>query len=224
MNSEEDRLMRESSLSFFGTVTASLSHELSNSMAIVSELNGLLNDLLPKAKRKAKVDSIKLKELSQRISDQVKRGQGIIKMLNRFAHTTDKSISSFDLSTLLEDLVSLAERFAFLKRVDLETKFADAPLTITNDPFRLQQALFMCIQLALDASQKGDIITVTFERADSGVRIAVTSAHRGRSEDFDSKMSFLSILTESLGGKVELTSPVDDKQQFEICLPESIDS
>jgi C4-dicarboxylate-specific signal transduction histidine kinase len=224
MSNEEYRLMRERSLAFFGKIAASLSHELSNSMAIISELNGLTDDLLPKRKRRAKVDSARLRELSQRISDQIKRGQEIIKMLNRFAHTTDKSIVSFDLATLLEELVSLARRFAFLKRADLETRFPDEPLTITSDPFRLQQAVFMCIQLALDGSQKDDVIAITFDRDDSGVKITVTSPRPDRSEDFDSGMLFLSLLAESLGGKVEVTSPNADKQQFELLLPESIEN
>lgn len=224
MGNEEDRLMRENSLSFFGTIAAGLSHELSNSMAIINELNGLMNDLLPKAKRKAKVDSIRLKELSQRISDQIKRGQDIIKMLNRFAHSTDDAIRSIDLSALVKELVSLTQRFAFLKKVSLEAELPDEALTITSDPFRLQQALFICIQLALDSSQKGDVVNVAYEKVESGAKITVVSAHRTQAEDFDSRTSFLSILAESLGGKTEIAAVDPDKRRFELYLPESLDN
>ena len=224
MNDEENRLMRENSLSFFGTITASLSHEITNSMAIISEVAGLMNDILPNTKRKVRVDAAKLKELSQRITNQVKKGQGIIKMLNRFAHTADESVSSFKLEVLLEETVSLAQRFAFLKRVDLETNFPDESLTIISDPFRLHQAVFICIQLALGASQKGDVVTVGFDRANSGARITVTIARGDRAEDFDSGMSFLSTLAESLGGKAEVVIPEIDREYLAIYVPESIDN
>jgi signal transduction histidine kinase len=224
MSNEDNRLLREKSLSFFGTVTASLSHEISNSIAIISEIAGLIDDILPNTKRKVRVDAAKLKELSQRITNQVKKGQGIIKMLNRLAHTADEPVSSVKLEALLAETVSLAQRFAFLKRADLQANFPDESLTITSDPFRLHQAVFICIQLALGASQRGDVITVGFDKATSGARITVASLREDRAEDFDSGMSFLSTLAESLGGKAEVVKPEADGEYLAIYVPESIDN
>jgi signal transduction histidine kinase len=223
MNEEQNRLLREKSLSFFGTVTASLSHEISNSMAIISEVAGLMQDVLPNTKRKARVDTEKLRELSQRITNQVKKGQDIVKVLNRLAHTTDEPVSSFKLEALLTETVSLAERFAFLRRVELETDFPDESLTISSDAFRLHQAVFAGIQLTLGASQKGDVITVGFDKANSGARITVSSPRGERAEDFDSGMTYLCTLAESFGGKAEAVSLEAGGESLAIYVPESID-
>jgi signal transduction histidine kinase len=223
MNDEEHRLMRESALSFFGSITASLSHELSNSVAIINELAGLTHDILPDTRRKARVDCVRLRELAQRITSQVKRGQDTIRKLNRFAHSVDDPFCEFDLRKLLEEIVSLAQRFASLKRVDLEPRLTDDSLIIRSDPFRMQQAIFGCIQLALEGSGRNDIIIITLDATGSDVRVTVENPNLKRTENFDSTMTFISLLAESLQGRMENSGHEGDERRLTLCFPELID-
>ncbi len=222
MDERENRLLREKGLSFFGVVTASLSHEINNVIAIIGELSGLLDDLLLGAQEGRPPDSQKLKDLSERITAQVKKGEGIIKRLNRFAHSIDEPVKSFDLTELLKEISAIAQRFAFLKGVSLETQSAEGPMNVVGDPFSLQQAIFICIELALAASEKSGAVTVTLDKAQSGATIAITGAPLVRTEAVDSKLSFLSILIEELGGKVEAAT-AGDKHSLTLFVPESID-
>ena len=223
MNDEEQRLMRESALSFFGIIAASLSHDLSNSVAIINELAGLMEDILPDTRRKARIDCARLRELLQRISSQVKKGQDTIRKLNRFSHSVDDPLCEFDLRKLLEEIVLLAQRFASFKRVDLELRLTDDSLTIRSDPFRVQQAVFGCIQLALEGSEKNDVIIITLYTTGSDVRVTVESSHLKKTENFDSTMSFISLLVESLQGRIEYAGHEGDEQRLTLCFPESID-
>lgn len=222
MSEEKSRLLRENALLFFGTITAGLSHEINNSVAIVAELSGLMEDLLLCAEAGDSIDTAKLKELSRKINNQINRGRDIVGRLNRFAHSADEPVKEFDLKELLEEIVALAERFAFLEGIRLETDLADKSLMITGDLFQLQQAVFICLRLAVAASEKDDVITITFDEDASGAGIKVASAPADRAEGFDSEMSFLSALMKNFGGKAEVIYPDNGRQSLLLSVPKSM--
>ena len=222
MNDEENRLLRENALLFFGAITADLSHEIRNSMAIAGEISGLMEDILHNKKKGSKADIIKLKELAARITAQAKKGNDFISELNLFAHSVDEPSRTFDLIELIEQITSLTKRKTFRRGVSLETELADKPLTITSDPFRLQQAVFICIQLALAASQENDAITLAANASESGARIVVAGAAMDEAESFESELSFLAILTRTLGGTVEHASLEGGRQSLTLSIPETL--
>lgn len=222
MNEQESRLLGEKGLAFFGVVTASISHEINNAIAIIGELSGLLDDLLLAAERGRAIDHDKLKAISHKIANQVDKGQRVIKGLNRFAHSIDEPVKEFDLGELLREITAIAQRFAFLKGVRLETDVGHESLKITSSPFRLQQAVFKCVELALGASDKDDTVTVALNQDGSAARIVTASAPLETTEEVNSKLSFLSILMKQLGGSVEARRK-DERQELILSVPRSID-
>ncbi len=222
MDEKENRLLREQALSFFGTITASLSHEINNSVAIITELSGLQEDLLLGAEQGRPIDNSKMLELSQRITNQVKKGREFIKRLNRFAHTVDNAITDYDLREVLDQLAALAQRFAFLKGVNLEASLEKESVKIRGNPFGLQQAVFICIRLVIDASNKDETISVTFEREEQGARILITGRSLNGAEEKESKLSFLTILMKELCGAIEIISLDNEQQSLALHIPMSI--
>ncbi len=222
MGEKENRLLREQALSFFGTITASLSHEINNSVAIITELSGLQEDLLLGAEQGRPIDNGKMLELSQRITNQVKKGREFIKRLNRFAHTVDNAITDYDLKEVLDQLTALAQRFAFLKGINLETSLEKESVKIRGNPFGLQQAVFICIRLLIDASNKNETISVTFEKEEQGARILITGRSLNGAEEKESKLSFLTILMKELCGAIEIISLDNEQQSLALHIPMSI--
>ena len=222
MDEKENRLLREQALSFFGTITASLSHEINNSVAIITELSGLQEDLLLGAEQGRPIDNGKMLELSQRITNQVKKGREFIKRLNRFAHTVDNAITDYDLREVLDQLAALAQRFAFLKGVNLEASLEKESVKIRGNPFGLQQAVFICIRLVIDASNKDETISVTFEKEEPGARILITGRSLNGAEEKESKLSFLTILMKELCGAIEIISLDIEQQSLALHIPMSI--
>jgi signal transduction histidine kinase len=222
MSQENSSLLREKGLSFFGIITASLSHEINNSVAIIGELSGLLDDLLLGAQRGRPLDEKKLKGLSEKIIKQVKKGESTIKMLNRFAHSIDDPSKDLDLRQLMEEITALAQRFAFLENVRLETRFVEEAITITSSPFSLQQAIFACIEIALAVSEKDDVVTLTVDKDGTGARIAIESVSLAQADKVDSELSFLSILMKELGGTIEVVSADGDKSHLILTVPQSM--
>ncbi len=215
--------MREAGLRFFGRITASLSHEINNVVAIVGELSGLLDDLLLASDRGKPINPEKLKNISEKIGKQVKKGESVIKRLNRFAHSIDEPVKQFDLKELMQEIDSIAQRFAVLKGVRLETEFWEDSLVVSSNPFRLQHAVFTCIELALGASAKEETVGLTYHKDGSGAKIMTTSRPFANSEAVTTKLSFLSVLMKELGGAVESRAN-DERHTLILSIPKSIET
>ncbi|RJP67051.1 MAG: sensor histidine kinase [Candidatus Abyssobacteria bacterium SURF_17] len=217
------RLMREKALGFFAVITASLSHEINNVVAIIGELSGLLDDLLAGTEKGRPLDQEKVKTISERIAKNVKKGEQIIKRLNRFAHSADEPVKDFDLRELLEQVTTIAQRLATLKGVSLEAELPEVSLPIRSNPFSMQQAIVGCIELAFSGSRRNDKITLTFGKEDAGAKITVTGPTHDGSEASQSMLSFLALLMRDLGGTMEASPAGNDTQSLMLHLPKSIE-
>ncbi len=154
MNDKKEQDFKAHSLAFFGAVTASVSHELNNVIAIINELTGLLDDIRYGAEQGQPIGPERLKNIHERFDRQVRRGEKIIKRLNKFAHSTDQPIIEFDLNFVLGNLVDLTQRLADMKMVKLVYNASEVPMQYTGNPFELQHIVFRCIRLLLESAEK----------------------------------------------------------------------
>jgi len=153
----------ESGLQFFGKMTASISHEIKNVMAIVNESAGLLEDYTIMAEKGMPIDPGRLKTVSQRVATQIQRADLIIKNLNRLAHSVDEFEKSVGIIETLELAVGLAGRFADMKGVKLNFQPpSDFPTVITS-PFHLLNLIWQILDFAMDATGTEKAVGLTFE-------------------------------------------------------------
>jgi len=178
-------------LAFFANVTASLSHEISNVLATIRELSGLLGDFLSAAEAGRPIDITRLKDLSGKITENTKRGEVLIKRL----------------------------RYAFLKKVRLETDFTEEAITVGSNPFGLQQAVFFCIDIALAFAEESEVIKLSLERDGDGARIAVSGIASHDAEEAGARLSLLSFLTEELGARAEIVPSNDQRYSLALFIP-----
>lgn len=223
MDSENERILREAGMAFFGTMTASLSHELNNVCAIINELSGLLGDHIAATERGSVLNPGKIKEVEEKIRKQVERGKVLVKRLNSFAHSSDEAVASISLRELLERIVAISRRFADMSRVRLEFEPPHTDVTLTTNPFMLQQAVFICIRKALEAADAKRLIKVYYETLEVGAAVSVESGDRApRPEGESGEGLVLSLLMRELGGHVEYLSESDDSSRFKLFLPRVI--
>jgi len=216
IDNDQEQLLREKSLAFFGAITASVSHELNNVISIIDQTAGLLEDLLYGAQQGRPIQNERLERIATRVRKQTQRGVGIIKRLNRFAHSVDDPVGEFELNNLIENLTALNQRFASLKRVNLETHYSDEPINIICSPFLIQQVLFLCIKMALDASQENDTIIVAINSDDDEVKMSVKG--RKLEQDVNELYSdYLDQLMTIMGGNIEVKSD-DNQSVFKILI------
>ncbi len=158
-------------LQFFGRMSASISHELKNVLAIIKENSGLLNDYLDMMARGTSVDPERFQTVTQRIDTQTRRADTIIKHLNQFAHTVDSFSQQVDLNQVVELLTALHQRLAAMQQVTLSAEPADRPVAVTTSPFVLLTALGLGVSFALPAVAKGQALTLAAAPSDDGGQI-----------------------------------------------------
>jgi signal transduction histidine kinase len=152
-------------------MTASISHEIRNVLAIINEDSGLLEDLTFRADKGIPLDTERLRSLAGKMKAQIKRGDRIIENMNRFAHSVDEALTHVDLKVLLALVHGLAERSASMRLITLESKFDSKALIIETCPFFLQNLLWRCLDFSMDLCGGGKTITLTAEETDHGVLI-----------------------------------------------------
>ena len=145
-----DKIKRKEVL-FFGKITAGITHEIKNVLAIIQESTGLMEDILAITPDESFPRKDKFDTSLKRILAQIDRGVDITTRLNKFAHSPDHSPADVDLNEVSQQLVLLASRFARLKNVVLESDPHDAPMIIHTHPVALEMALFESIEILLSA-------------------------------------------------------------------------
>jgi signal transduction histidine kinase len=154
-------------LTFFGKVSASISHELKNILAIISETAGLLGDLTEKATRDGKIDLELINTCSNEIVEEIQRGFATIKQMNRFAHSVDSAVESVDLMEALRLMTGLAGFLSFASKVRLD---AAEPVdgTIRTCPFRVQNLIYQTLVFAFESVGPDGEILISVQREPNG--------------------------------------------------------
>uniref|UniRef100_A0A7C4RLP1 histidine kinase n=1 Tax=Desulfatirhabdium butyrativorans TaxID=340467 RepID=A0A7C4RLP1_9BACT len=173
----------ECGLQFFGAVSASISHELKNAIAIVNEHAGLLEDLAALAERGRPVDPKRLKQTAVQIARQVQRADGIIRNMNRFAHSIDDPVKTVDLPEMVCFLAALAERKATMAGVVIDTACRDASFSIQTRPFFLLNLLWICLKTLIEMISSGAVIQLGADPNDRGVGVWLRCESLNRSKE-----------------------------------------
>jgi len=164
-------IIGEIGLQFYGKTAASLSHEMKNALAIMNENAGLLEDFAAMAEGGVPIDPGRLKSLAGKIIKQVRRADGIVGTMNRFAHSVDESVADVDLGEIVEFVVALWRRLASMQGVTLEPRRGDSPVTITTNPFFLQNLISLCLDFAMAKVGAGKTVSLVAEETENGAEV-----------------------------------------------------
>ena len=164
-------MITETGLQFFGRISASISHEIKNVLAIVNENAGLLEDFTLMADRGKPIDPARLKMMAAAVKRQVARADEIIQNMNRFAHSIDQTASTVDLDQTLELFIALTARFAAMRGIKVELQLSASPLRIPTAPYYLLNLLWLCLDFCMSASGDEKRVELVVEEAENSVRI-----------------------------------------------------
>lgn len=160
-------------LSFFGSMTASISHEMKNDLAIINENAGLLGDLVALSEKGRPLDPQRLKTIAENIRRRVQNTDDIVRRLNRFAHSANQPIVTTNVREVFEGTVALSARLATMKGVSL-TIAPGEEIAIQTLPFVLQNLLWICLKnvfvvtdgnqnVVLDAKNEQDSVVILLQ-------------------------------------------------------------
>ncbi len=140
----KQELFNYDSLALFGRVNASISHELKNIMAIISETAGLLSDLSEMAKGGTAIDPDILTGSIDSIAEEIERGFTTIRQMNRFSHSVDIPVGSTDLMEILDLVGQLCGYLAFAGKMRIHPCREASPVVQTS-PFILQAVVYQTV-------------------------------------------------------------------------------
>jgi C4-dicarboxylate-specific signal transduction histidine kinase len=172
--------MEAKKAAFMGKITAGVTHEMKNVLAIIKESAGLLDDLISLTKDNSPPPRDKLLRTVTRITDQVARGVDLATKLNSFAHAPDDAAGSVDLNQVVEQTGFLCQRFARLKGITLHVVPGRQSHVVMADPLALQMLLFQCVELLMDSEGKGSVITL--QSKSDGNKIVVAASEKAGAE------------------------------------------
>ena len=215
----ERRMVDAKALAFFGAITASVTHELNNVMAIIEQVNGLLEDMVAGAQGGRIIAPEKIANIQARITKQVDRGVGIIKRLNAFAHSVDEPVKSFDLSSLLSDLTALCERFAMLRKQTLEFQAPVGAFMVRNSPYYVELAAYLSLKLLMEAVPEEGLISLTLKEHEAGAQIAISGSPASELKNAEGELADLTAVVKSLRGDFT-RNQTEQEIRFELKVPQ----
>jgi len=206
MNSRTDFISSEG-LGFQGRITASVSHELNNVMATISETAGLLEDLIELSDGGRSSEGEELRRCAKTIVEEVQRGFRVVKNLNRFAHSADAPVAELNLGELVTLVVGLASYVSYSSSVDLQGVEDPGP-RLTTQPLLLEDLVYRGLIHAFRQVGPDRVVGVSTGETPDGGRIVISGLGSGGADGFLG--DDVARIAQALGGRVETGAGGDE--------------
>ena len=206
-------------LAFFGRVTAGVSHEIKNALAIINENAGLLEDLTLMAEEGRPLDPGRVAKVAENLAGQVRRADAMVKEMNAFAHSVDHPVKRVDLGAVASRMAALAGRMAAGRRVTLQPSLPAEAIMVTTCEFKLQNLIWLCIALLVEAAEAPGTLRLTPETDGGAATLRIISpagdVAPGEKALAESRAGELA---EALGGEIRWDAA---KGEFLLVIPHS---
>lgn len=150
----------EESLRFFGEMSASVSHEIRNKLAVINEKAGLVQDIALAVKSGRALDPDRLEMQAGKIIDQVRQANRVVGVLNRLAHSVDAPRIRIDLADLIGLMTELYERKTAQAEITISAVVSADPVSVITSPFLLAALIGACIDVAMPRVDDSRIMTI----------------------------------------------------------------
>ncbi len=144
---QREKLAHVGRLSTMGEMTASIAHEINQPLTAISMYAQSSIKLIDRGD----ADLGKLRAALEKLNTQSLRAGAIIERIQRFARPQDSQREMIRLSSLLTDLLKLAESDARLHDMELTFELAEDLPAVLCDPIQIQQVALNLIRNAIDA-------------------------------------------------------------------------
>jgi len=202
-------------LRFFGAMSASVSHEIRNKLAVINEKAGLVEDIAIAMKSGRVPDPERLETQARKIVEQVREANRIVRSLNRLAHSTDEAVATVDLSALVDLVIELYGRKAAMAQATISRRGPAGEIPVRTHPFLVAHAIGSCLGTAVSRVDASHELTVAAERTDAGARVRIGRLVGAAAAGVDPKhhAADLGALLEVLGAEL-----ADDAETGELVL------
>ncbi len=149
-------------LDVFAGISAIVSHDIKNVLAIVNESAGLLDDLACMAGEDGGVPTDRVQATTASIAAQVTRANIIMKHLNRFAHSGDVPVASINIQETLARMIALTTRKAAARKVSLRIE-CDEALQLHTQPRVFDALIYNLLITIYETFPAGGVVLIEVE-------------------------------------------------------------
>ena len=182
----------EAGTRFFGKMSATVSHEIKNGLAVINENAGLLKDLILMAEKGRPLDPARIKSIADKVLERVDKADHVVRNLNLFAHKVDSPVAAVDLFENLTLIVELTGRLASNRGKTIRIVPPESPVRITTNPFVFINLCWCCIETAMDAAPGKPELAVDMRKFAEAAEIRL-----GEIDDFE-------MVSKKLSGETEM--------------------
>jgi len=168
----EAQLLQTQKLAALGVMAGGIAHEIRNPLAVCSSAAQFImeGDLEPQLQR----------ECAEKIHAGILRASMIIENLLRFARPSVKlDIKEVNLTTLLEETLSLVTNQARIAKIELQAQLPREPILISGMEGLLQQAFMNLLLNAIKAMPDGGELGVALGQADGEAWVSISDTGQG---------------------------------------------
>jgi C4-dicarboxylate-specific signal transduction histidine kinase len=155
--------MTEDGFRFFGKMSASATHEIKNTLAIINENIGLMDDLSLMSKN-GMLSCEQINGISKKIKKQVRRSNNILQKLNKFSHSVDLTNQVIDLEKTTMFTLDLASRLIDMYEVTIEIFPATSSMGIKANQFFLENIIWKAVEAACNGAKQEKTVSVSFKQ------------------------------------------------------------
>lgn len=148
--------LRLAELRYMGRMAASVSHELRNNLATITEKNGLIADMVALAARGRPLNEGRVGSLAGDVARRIKEATEVCDRLSRLAHSPDLDSQVVELGAQVELVAGLMRRHAKMAGVTITTE-PEARVNVEVEPVLLQLAVHECLSWAMEHDLDGAI-------------------------------------------------------------------
>lgn len=181
----------EKTMAFFGKMTANLTHEFKNILAIIQESAGLMEDIMAISPLSKEKYQDRFNNSMATIKKQLHRGMQLAARFNKFAHAPDQTNAQMDLDEVVDHFCTLTERFARLKHISLQAGKSSPPgANLTTNPVLFYMALFYGLESCLSVLPPNTAISIApaEKNGRQAVDIICTGEKTPSADDFFEKL------------------------------------
>ncbi|QTA82931.1 Uncharacterized protein dnl_53170 [Desulfonema limicola] len=163
-------------LQFFGRVSASVSHDFKNALAVINENAGLLQDLVLMSEKGIPLNPERVKAVAEKVRERVSIADSMVKNFNKFTHSVDTHVIEIELIEYIELLVELSRRTASKYGTAVLFNRPQTQVMIKTSPFYLTCLCWHCLEAAMKSGENTKTISIIIETAEDGIRICFVSS------------------------------------------------
>jgi two-component system sensor kinase FixL len=237
MRQQQADLEHMDRLSLMGEMVSGIAHEINQPLGAIATYTQASLRLLRKGER-----SERLEETLDKVRMQAIRAAEVIRRMRSFTRKREQTLEAVSLSTLMQEVVQLAEVDARAHGLRIQLGLDSKPLMVMGDPVQLQQVFLNLIRNALEATEEAGGSSVRLEteaREDEHAEVRVIDHGDGISAALASKifdpffttkesgmgvgLSISRSIVIELGGSLDFENNVEDGVTFRVVLPTAVE-